>query len=51
MFERDGKVTRLVIYKEHCRRWQTLVDLFTKAIPEIVIELRAAEPDATTKGV
>ena len=45
MFERDGKVTRLVIYKEHCRQWQTLIDLFTKAIPEIVIELRAKAPD------
>ena len=45
MFERDGMVTRLVIYKEHCRQWQTLIDLFTKAIPEIVIELRAKAPD------
>ncbi len=45
MFERDGMVTRLVIYKEHCRHWQTLIDLFTKAIPEIVIELRAKAPD------
>lgn len=45
IFERDGMVTRLVIYKEHCRHWQTLIDLFTKAIPEIVIELRAKAPD------
>ena len=45
MIERDGMVTRLVIYKEHCRHWQTLIDLFTKAIPEIVIELRAKAPD------
>lgn len=45
IFERDGMVTRLVIYKEHCRHWQTLIDLFTKAIPEIVIELRAKAPN------
>ena len=46
MFERDGAVTRLVIYKEHCRKWQTIVDLFTKVFPEIVIELYAKEPCA-----
>ncbi len=45
MFEHEGTVTRLVIYKEHCSKWQTLVDLFTKVFPEIVIELHAKAPD------
>lgn len=45
MFGENG-ITRLVIYREWCRDWQTLVDLFVKAFPHIVIEIYEQEPKA-----
>lgn len=43
MFGENG-ITKLVIYREWCREWKTLVDLFTAAFPHIVIEIREKEP-------
>ena len=45
MFGADG-ITRLTIYREHCRQWKKLVDLFTRAFPNIAIEMRNTEPEA-----
>lgn len=42
MFGEDG-ITHLTIYREHCRQWQTIVNLFTKAFPHITIELLEKE--------
>ncbi len=43
MFGNDG-ITHLTIYRDHCRNWKNLVDLFVKAFPKIAIELLDAEP-------
>ncbi len=45
MFGQDG-ISRLTIYREHCRQWKKLIDLFTRAFPKIAIELIDAEPTA-----
>lgn len=45
MFGENG-VTKLVIYREWCRDWQKIVDLFVKAFPHIVIEIYEHEPKA-----
>ena len=45
MFGKDG-ITRLVIYRSHCRQWKKLVDLFVRAFPKISIELLESEPKA-----
>lgn len=50
MFEKDGQVVRMTIYRDHCHGWRKLADLFVKAFPDIEIDLRAAEADAITKG-
>ena len=42
----ENSITKLVIYREWCRDWQTIVDLFTKAFPHIVIEIYEKEPAA-----
>ena len=44
IFEQDGMVTRLTIYMEHCRHWQTLVELFTQAFPDITIDIHPKAP-------
>lgn len=43
MFGQDG-IARLTIYREHCRQWKKLIDLFTRAFPKIAIEILDAEP-------
>lgn len=45
MFGKNG-ITRMTIYRSHCRQWKKIVDLFSKAFPQIVIELRETEPIA-----
>lgn len=42
----DGKVSKIIIYKEHCSNWKEIVELFTKTQPNIVIEIRHAEEKA-----
>ena len=44
MFGKDG-ITRLTIYRAHCRHWKKIIDLFTRAFPKIVIELQESEPN------
>ena len=41
MFE--GLIEKLVIYKDHCRQWKDIIDLFTKSQPNIVVEIRPTE--------
>lgn len=43
MFGPDG-ITHMVIYREHCRYWKDLINLFVKAFPKITIELLDKEP-------
>lgn len=45
MFGVDG-IARMTIYREHCRYWKKIVDLFTRAFPHIAIELLDSEPKA-----
>lgn len=45
MFGENG-IARLTIYRAHCRQWKKIIDLFTRAFPNIMIEVLAAEPDA-----
>lgn len=45
MFGTDG-ITRLTIYRENCRQWKKLIDLFTRAFPNIAIEMHNTEPEA-----
>lgn len=47
MFGENG-ITKLVIYREWCRDWQIIVDLFTQAFPHIVIEIREKDPNAAS---
>lgn len=42
MFDSD-EITHLTIYREYCRPWKDIVDLFTKAFPKITIELLEKE--------
>lgn len=44
MFGEYG-ITRLTIYRDHCRQWLTLVKLFTKAFPHIAIDIRETAPE------
>lgn len=39
----ETPVEKLVIYRKHCRQWEKIVKIFTKAFPKIVIELREEE--------
>ena len=41
----DTNITRITIYRNNCRQWKTIVDLFTKAFPDIMIELMANDPN------
>lgn len=41
MFE--GKVEKIRIFKDHCRQWKDVVDLFTKSQPNITIEILPTE--------
>ena len=43
MFGENG-ITRMTIYRAHCRQWKKIIDLFTRAFPNIVIEVRNVEP-------
>ena len=45
MFDSNGQITHLTIYREHCRQWALLVDLFTRAFPDAVIDVRMKAPD------
>lgn len=45
MFGEDS-IARLTIYREHCRQWKKLIDLFTRAFPNIAIEIRNTESTA-----
>lgn len=42
MFE--GNVDKLIIYKDRSQYWKDIVDAFTKAEPNIVIEIYPTEP-------
>lgn len=44
MFGADG-ITKLTIYREHCRGWDKLVKMFAKAFPDIEIEILAKEQE------
>lgn len=44
MFGPDG-ITSLTIYRDHCRYWKKLVNLFTRAFPGITILISASAPD------
>ena len=39
----NNGITKLTIYRNHCRQWKKLVDLFTKAFPDIIITIRNQE--------
>ena len=39
-----GGIVSLTIYREHCRQWQKLVTLFTKAFPKIAVDILESEP-------
>ena len=42
----EGNINRLTIYRDNCRQWKKLIDLFTKAFPKIKIELLDARADS-----
>lgn len=35
----ENGITRLVIYRAHCKHWEKLAELFTRAFPEINIHI------------
>ena len=42
MFE--GNVDKLILYKDECHNWKDIIDMFTKAEPNIVIEIHPTAP-------
>ena len=49
MFGADG-ITKLTIYREHCRGWEKLVKMFAKAFPDIEIVILAKEQEEENKA-
>lgn len=43
MFPENG-ITQLTIYREYCREWKTIADLFTRAFPQIAITILDKAP-------
>lgn len=41
MFE--GLVEKIVLYKDKCRNWKDIIDLFTKTQPNVVVEILPTE--------
>ena len=41
MFDESNTITKLTVYREHCRGWDKVVKLFAKAFPNIEIEILA----------
>lgn len=46
MFE-DHPITKLTIYRDHCRQWLNIVKYFTKAFPDIEITISSHESESS----
>lgn len=38
----DSPITKLTIYRDHCRQWLNIVKYFTKAFPDIEITIKTS---------
>lgn len=41
----EQNITRITIYRNNCYQWKTLIDLFSRAIPNADIQILADDPD------
>ena len=41
MFDDSNTITKLTVYRDHCRGWDKVVKLFAKAFPDIEITIQA----------